>query len=438
MSPGPLRSNPLVIIIGGGFGGLYAAKELAKSPVEITLLDRKNHHVFQPLLYQVATAGLSPANISAPIRSILRKQKNVEVLLAEAKHIDVANKQVITDGLTLPYDYLIIATGARHSYFGKDEWEKYAPGLKSLEDALEIRRRILTAFESAEKAATPEEKTATLTFIIVGGGPTGVELAGAIAEIAKFTLVKDFRHIDPRQAKILLFEAEPNILPMYSEKLIASAVKQLQSLGIEVQCNSRVNVLNEKEVEVNGKRIRAHTILWAAGNVASPLAKSLGVPLDKAGRVIVNEDLTLPGHPEIQVIGDIACFVIARSEATRQSLGSLPGVAQVAIQQGRHAARNIKSVISSKGMVPFHYKDLGSMATIGRNLAIADLGFTQLTGFLAWLSWLFIHIIWLIGFRNRFLVLFEWAYAYVTYTKGARLITDDWAFLEKDREKRQE
>lgn len=410
--------KPCVLIVGAGFGGLYAAKALNNAPVRITVIDRRNHHLFQPLLYQVATAGLSPGDIAYPIRGVLGRQQNVRVLLAEAVGVDLASRKVkLRDG-ELSYDYLILAPGVRHAYFGHNDWEKWAPGLKTLEDALEIRRRILLAFEKAEREPDETRRRELLTFAVVGGGPTGVELAGAIAEVSRRVMVRDFRAIDPREARIVLIEGGPRILPAYPEDLSMKAEAQLKRIGVEVWKGSVVTSVDASGVVVAGQKLRSATTLWAAGVEASRLARSLGVELDRAGRVIVAPDLTVPGHPEMFVIGDLA--------ALRDKEGKpLPGVAPVAIQQGRHAARNILRASRGLPPEPFHYLDRGSLATIGRAAAVADFGWIKFSGFFAWLSWLFIHIFFLIGFRNRFIVMFEWAWAYFTYQRAARLITGD-------------
>ena len=405
-----------VVIVGGGFGGLEAAKKLSCENVRVTVIDRTNHHLFQPLLYQVATAALSPADIASPIRGILSECKNTEVVLAEVQSIDVNAKKVrMVDG-ELEYDYLILATGARHSYFGHPEWEKLAPGLKSLEDAVEIRRRILMAFEYAEKISDEPARKAAMTFVIVGGGPTGVEMAGAIAEIARHTLAKDFRHIDPSQARVILVEGEPKVLASFPEDLRESATKQLVDLGVEVRTGIHASNLSEHGLQVGDEFIPCRVKIWAAGNNASHIGHSLGAPIDRVGRVIVNNDLTIPNHPEVQVIGDLANF-------SHQTGEPLPGVSPVAMQQGRHAARNILAMINGERPRKFWYFDKGSMATIGRNKAVADLKFVHLSGIPAWLAWLFVHVIFLVGFRNRLAVLFQWAWAYFSFNKGARLIT---------------
>jgi NADH dehydrogenase len=408
--------QPQVVIVGAGFGGLEAAKLLTKEPVRMTVIDRTNHHLFQPLLYEVATAALSPADIAAPIRGILGRCKNTEVILAEVKSVNVAAKTLSIGDRDVSYDYLILATGSRHSYFGHDEWEKLAPGLKSLEDAIEIRRRLLLAFEYAEKITDEAAKAAAMTFVIIGGGPTGVEMAGAIAEIARYTLDKDFKHIDPSSARVILVEGDQRALSGFPEDLSASAMKQLKDLGVEVRTGIHAKDLTEEGVQVGGEFIPCRVKIWAAGNAASFVGKTMGVPVDKAGRVIVNEDLTIPGHPEVQVIGDLANF-------THQGGKPLPGVSPVAMQQGRHAARNILAMMDGRKPQRFRYWNKGSMATIGRNKAVADLNFIHFSGFPAWLAWLFIHVIFLVGFRNRVAVLMQWAWAYVTFNKGARLIT---------------
>jgi len=412
----PARKQPQVIIVGAGFGGLEAAKKLACEDVRLALIDRSNYHLFQPLLYQVATAALSPADIAAPVRAILSNCKNVEVILAEVESVDVEARQVRTKDRVFDYDYLILATGARHSYFGHDEWEKLAPGLKSLEDAVELRRRILLAFEYAEKIQDEAARKAAMTFVIIGGGPTGVEMAGAIAEISRYTLAKNFRHIDPSQARVILIEGAPCLLAAYPPDLSDSARKQLLELGVEVRTHARATNITEEGVQVDDEFIPCRVKIWAAGNIASFVGKTLSVPVDRVGRVIVNDDLTVSGHPEVQVIGDLANY-------SHQTGEPLPGISPVAMQQGRHAARNILRMIRGEKPKQFRYFDKGSMATIGRNKAVADLKFFHLSGRPAWLAWLFVHIIFLVGFRNRLLVLFQWAWAYLSFDKGARLIT---------------
>ncbi len=408
--------KPHVVIVGAGFGGLEAAKKLECEEVRVTIIDRTNYHLFQPLLYQVATAALSPADIAAPVRAIFSKCRNMEVMLAEVQAVDVAAKKIETTDSAISYDYLILATGSRHSYFGHDDWEKLAPGLKSLEDAIEIRRRLLMAFEYAEKITDEAARSAAMTFVIIGGGPTGVEMAGAIAEIARYTLAKDFRHIDPSSARVILIEGEPRVLAAFPEDLSASALQQLRDLGVEVRTGVHATNLTDAGVEVGGEFIPCRVKIWAAGNNASFVGGTLGVPVDRAGRVMVNDDLTIPDHPEVQVIGDLANF-------SHQTGQPLPGVSPVAMQQGRHAARNILAMIDGRKPQRFWYWDKGSMATIGRNKAVADLNFVHVSGLPAWLVWLFVHIVFLVGFRNRIAVLLQWAWAYFTFNKGARLIT---------------
>jgi NADH:ubiquinone reductase (H+-translocating) len=408
--------RPHVVIIGGGFGGLAAAQALKRAHVAITLIDCRNHHVFQPLLYQVATAALSPGDIAAPIRWVLRKQQNVRVLLAAARTIDINNRTVHLDEGSLRYDYVIVATGATHAYFGHDEWASLAPGLKTLDDALEIRRRMLLAYEVAERETDLARRRRLLTFVIVGGGPTGVEMAGAIAEIARQTLAQEFRTIRPEQARVLLIEAGPTILATFPEDLRNAARRSLQRLAVEVREGAAVTGIHPDGVDAGGERIEAETVIWAAGVAASPLARSLGVPLDRAGRVPVTSELTLPGHPEVFVIGDLATL-------SGPDGRPLPGVAPVAQQQAAHAARNIVRQIQRQPLRPFRYRNYGNMATIGRGSAIADFGRVHVSGFVGWLLWLFIHIMKLVGFRNRVLVLVQWAAAYLTYQRSVRLIT---------------
>jgi NADH:ubiquinone reductase (H+-translocating) len=415
-----------VVIIGGGFGGLYAVKRLKRAPVRITLLDRRNFHLFQPLLYQVAAGALSPANIAAPLRAVLKRQKNTEVLLAEAIDIDVVNRRVILSDGGVDYDTLIVATGTRHHYFGHDRWENDAPGLKTIEDATEIRRRILLAFEAAERESDAQRRRALLTFVLVGGGPTGVELAGAIGELAHHTLRGNFHHIDPADARILLLEGTDRILPTYPPELSAKAAEALARLGVTVRVGAMVTDVQPEAVTVRSgeshERLLAHTVLWAAGVEASPLGRILanatGAPLDRAGRIIVQPDLTVPGHPEIFVIGDLANF-------SHQTGKPLPGVAPVAMQQGRYVANLIQRRLRGETMPPFRYKDRGSMATIGRAAAVVDLGWIRFSGFLAWLAWLFVHLINLIQFGNRVLVLMQWAGNYFSRNRSARLITGE-------------
>jgi NADH dehydrogenase len=411
----PETVTPHVVIIGAGFGGLDAARALAHAPVRVTVLDRHNYHLFQPLLYQVATAALSPGDIASPIRWILRHQKNVQVLLADARAIDPAARSVLTDRDPVPYDYLIVATGATHAYFGHPDWEQWAPGLKTLDDALDMRRRVLLAFEAAERESDPEAQRRLLTFVIVGGGPTGVELAGALAEIARQSLRDDFRRIQPASARIVLLEGSPNLLATFPESLRAAARTSLERLGVEVHTGSVVTGIDHEAVTVGTTRIVAGTVIWAAGVAASPLASSLGVPLDRAGRVAAEATLQVPGHSEIFVAGDICSM--------QQDGKPLPGVAQVAKQQGAHAARNIVRAIAGQPLEPFRYFNFGNVATIGRGSAVVDIGPVRASGWLAWVFWLFLHIFWLIGFRNRVAVLGEWAWAYVTFQRRIRLIT---------------
>ncbi len=413
----PQAPWPHVIIIGAGFGGLETAKHLGGKPVRVTVIDRTNYHLFQPLLYQVATAALSPADIASPVRAILTKHENIEVMLEEVQSIDVAARLVHTPDREFAYDYLVVATGSRHSYFGHEEWEKLAPGLKSLEDAIEIRRRILMAFEFAEKTTDLEARQAAMNFVIIGGGPTGVEMAGAIAEIARETLAKDFHHIDPSRSRVILIDGGDRLLSGFPEDLSASAQKQLEALRVEVRLGVHADNVTEAGVSVGGEFIPSRVKVWAAGNTASFVGKTLGVPVDRAGRVIVQDDLTIPGHPEVQVIGDLANCVSPASGKP------LPGVSPVAIQQGRQAALNIVRQVAGGHPQRFHYWDKGNMATIGRNKAVADLNFIHFSGLLAWLAWLFIHVLYLVSFRNRMAVLLQWAWAYVTFNKGARLIT---------------
>ena len=433
---------PRVVIVGAGFGGLNAAQALGRVNARITVIDRKNYHTFQPLLYQVATAGLSPGEIAAPIRSILSSHKNVEVLMAEVTGFDLDRRKVETPDGDIPYDYLIVAAGASHAYFGHENWEPFAPGLKTIEDALEIRRRVLLAFELAERQVAAGTGAAPLNFVVVGGGPTGVELAGTLAEISHHALAHEYRAIDPKMAHILLLEGGPRILPAYAEDLSRSAQEQLQHLGVEVRTSSVVTQIEPGAIHVGETRLAATVILWAAGVAASPLGKKLGAPYDRPGRVLVQKDLSLPGHPEVFVIGDLA--------ALKDENGKLlPGVAPVALQEGNYVAKLIRREIKSgnrssqdapsvqgapflasfarSGDVeprpPFRYWDKGSLATIGRAAAVAEFGKIHISGFIAWLAWLFVHILFLIGFRNRLLVFIQWAWSYVTYERGARLIT---------------
>ncbi len=413
-----------VVIIGGGFGGLSAAKRLKNAPVQVTLIDRCNYHLFQPLLYQVATGALSPANIAAPLRSVLNHQKNTKVLLAEATRVDAAGHRVILSDGEIPYDSLIVATGSSHQYFGHDEWEKFAPGLKTVEDATDMRRRILLAFEAAEREEDLAKRHAWMTFVVVGAGPTGVELAGALGEIAHDTLKRDFRDIDPSEATIFLVEAGDRVLPPYTPQLSEAARKMLVGLGVTVRTSATVLNIEEGAVTIReGERdetISCRTILWAAGVLGSPLGRALaedeGATVDRAGRIVVEPDLTVPGHPEIFVIGDLANF-------SHQTGKPLPGVAQPAIQAGRYAADAIRARLTGKPVAPFHYADRGSLASIGRGAAVADLGWLRLSGLSAWIIWLFVHILYIVEFQNRLLVLVQWAWLYITYDRSARLIT---------------
>ena len=412
------ENRPRVVVVGAGFGGLQAARNLAKLPVQITLIDRRNHHTFQPLLYQVATAGISPGEIAAPIRWILRSRKNVEVIMDEVVGFDLTRKIVQLPDLEIPFDYLIVASGAQHSYFGHDEWEPLAPGLKTVEDALEIRRRVLLAFELAEKQVASGGPQAMLTFAIVGGGPTGVELAGTLAEIAHKVLQDEFRSIDPKRTRILLLEGGPRILPTYAPDLSQSAVHQLQRLGVEVRAPAMVTHIDPGAVWIGAERIPAAVILWAAGVAASSLGKKLGAPTDRPGRVMVNADLSIPHYPNVFVIGDLATL---KDEDGKP----LPGVAPVALQEGRYVAKAVANDLQNLPRKPFHYFDKGSLATIGRAAAVAQFRKLHISGYFAWLAWLFVHIFFLIGFRNRIIVLIQWAWSYFTYERGARLITGD-------------
>jgi NADH dehydrogenase len=417
------KLRPRVVIVGAGFGGLTAARGITRLPVQVTVVDRKNHHTFQPLLYQVATAGLSPGEIAAPIRWILRAHSNVEVLLEEVVDSNLEQRRVITKQQVLDYDFLIIASGATHAYFGHEEWEPLAPGLKTIEDALEIRRRVLLAFELAERqknerqaANNDDQSESPLQFVVVGGGPTGVELAGTLAEIARHAMNHEFRHIDPRQTRILLIEGGPRVLAAYSEELSRKAEDQLRRLGVEVRTSRMVTRIEPGAVWVGDERIPAAVVLWAAGVAASPLGRKLGVPLDRAGRVLVQPDLSIPGYPEVLVIGDLAALQDENGKM-------LPGVAPVAIQQGDWVADTIARDLKNQPRRNFHYHDKGSLATIGRAAAVAQFGKFELSGYFAWLAWLFVHIFFLIGFRNRLLVMIQWAWSYLTYERGACLIT---------------
>jgi NADH dehydrogenase len=418
-NPSARRPPPHVVIIGGGFGGLNAARRLARHPLRVTLVDRRNHHLFQPLLYQVATAALAAPQIAAPLRSILRRAKNVSVLLAEAREVDLTARQVRLDRGHLDYDGLILATGATHSYFAHAEWEPLAPGLKTLEDAFEIRRRVLLAYERAEWTTDEAERRALLTFVVIGGGPTGVELAGALAEIARYTLASDFRAIDPSQSRIVLLEADDRLLQSFPRTLSYRAQEALRRLGVEVHTGARVTHISADSVWVGTEPIEARTVLWAAGVSASRLARSLGMPLDRAGRVPVAPDLSVPGHPEVFVVGDLCALEDRHGHA-------LPGLAPVAMQQGRDAADNVARRLRGGETRPFRYRDRGMMATIGRAKAVATVGGVSMSGGIAWLAWLLVHIAYLIGFKNRIIVLIEWAWAYISFKRGARVVAGVW------------
>ena len=416
-----MSSAPRVVIVGGGFAGLYLARGLAGAAVRLTVVDRTNHHLFQPMLYQVATAALSSTDISSPIRSVLRRQRNTETLLGEVVEVHLAERAIVlADGTRLGYDCLVLAPGARHSYFQHPEWEALAPGLKNLEDAGEIRRRILLAFERAEREEDPVARHGHLTFVVVGGGPTGVELAGAIAEVARFALRRDFRRIDPRDATILLLEAGPRVLPSYPPGLSARAKASLRRLGVTVRTETLVTDIRPGMVHAAGGRIPAETVIWAAGNEASPLLRTLGTPLDRQGRVVVEPDCSIPGHREVFVLGDAAAYTHQRG------FDLLPGICPVAIQQGRYVARAIEADLAGRPRPPFHYRNKGQLAVIGRGRAVADLVRLKASGFFAWLLWVFVHIFFLIGFRNRVIVMFEWAWSYITFQRGARVVTDLW------------
>jgi len=409
------RTRPRIVVIGGGFAGLWAVRALRRAAADIVLIDRYNHHTFQPLLYQVATAGLAAPSIAAPLRHILRKQANVTVQLGEVTRIDAAARRVHVGEDALDYDYLIVATGVSHAYFGHDDWARFAPGLKTLDDALAIRARILTAFEKAERSSDPQEVEALLTFVIVGGGPTGVELAGTLAEIARHTLRGEFRRIDSSRARVVLVEAGPRVLPAFPEELSASAQRQLEKLGVTVRTGTPITHVDAEGVRIGDAPLAARTVLWAAGVTASPLARTLGVPLDRSGRVPVNADLSVPGHPEIFVAGDLAS---AQSEA-----GPVPGIAPAAKQMGNHVARVITDRLSGRATTPFRYQHHGLLATIGRMAAVVDLGRLRFSGLFAWWFWLAAHVYFLIGFRNRLVVLIDWAGAYWTHNRGARIVT---------------
>ncbi len=416
MSETRLESHPRVVIVGGGFGGLSAAKALAKQPFDVTLIDRNNHHLFQPLLYQVATAGLSPADIASPIRGIIGSQLNTTVMLAEVSGVDTARKEVIADGRRIAYDYLVLATGARHAYFGHDDWAAFAPGLKTIDDATFLRRRILLAFERAENETDVEERRRLMTFVVIGGGPTGVEMAGAIAELARRALAADFRSIDPRDARIVLVEAASRVLTPFTEKLSETARRSLEQLGVEVRLGAAVTDCSCDGVRLGGDFVPARTIVWAAGVMASPAGRWLGAETDRVGRVKVRADLSVPGQPDVFVIGDTAAVAAPNGSM-------LAGVAPVAKQQGQYIARAL--VARSKGQTfgPFRYRDYGLLATIGRSRAVAQLGGLHISGFLAWVLWSVAHVYFLIGFRNRFIVALNWAWSYITFQRGSRLIT---------------
>ncbi len=407
-----------VVIVGAGFAGLNAAKRLGCSrELEVTMIDRRNYHLFQPLLYQVAMAGLSPAEIAAPIRSLLRGLPSVTVIQGDVREIDVAGRRIVSDFGAVAYDYAIVATGAQHAYFGHERWERFAPGLKTLEQATEIRRRVLTAFEFAERESDPELRKQWLTFVIVGGGPTGVELAGAIGEMSRFTLARDFRRIDPKLTRVILVEAGPGILPSFEPALASRAARDLEALGVQIWVDSMVTEIDASGVQIGTERIRTSTVLWAAGVRASDLGSSLGAECDRQGRVKVTPELTVPGHPELFVLGDLAHVVGPDGRP-------LPGVAPVALQQGRYAASTILADLRGQPLEPFVYLDKGQMATIGRSRAVVQTGALRLGGLLAWIAWLVIHIYYLSGFKNRVFVLIQWAYSYLTFARGARLIVD--------------
>jgi NADH:ubiquinone reductase (H+-translocating) len=408
-------SVPRVVIVGGGFAGLNVARALADAPVQLTLVDRRNHHLFQPLLYQVATAALNPSDIAVPIRRILRRQRNVEVLLSEAKGVVFEENRLLLDEGSLEYDFLVVATGARHSYFGRDDWMPVAPGLKSIGDALEIRRRVLEAFELAERETDAAARDAYLTFVVVGAGPTGVELSGALCEIAQHALARDFRRINPAQARVILLEGSDRVLPPYAPELSAKAQQQLERLGVEVRTGQRVTEIDAEGVDVGGERILTRTVLWAAGVMGAGFGRALQVPLDRAGRILIQEDLTVPQHPNVFAIGDGACLM--------QDGKPVPGVAPAAMQEGLHCAKNIRRALQGESLRPFRYRDKGSLSTIGRSAAVADFGSLRLSGAAAWFAWLLLHLMFLVGFRNRVLVLFQWLWSFVSYDRGARLIT---------------
>ena len=417
LGPGPEDPCPHVVIVGGGFGGLEAAKAFAKAEVRVTLVDRSNHHLFQPLLYQVAMAGLSPAEIAIPIRTVLRRHQNVTVFLGEVTRIDTAAQRVhLAEDLCLTYDFLIVAAGARVNYFGNDRWARYASGLKTVEDGVEIRRRVLLAFERAEREPDVERRQRLLTFVVIGGGPTGVELAGALSELARRALAKDFRRIHPDMTRVILLEAAPRVLMPFDPELSAEAQRQLERLHVEVRTGKQVVDIDARGVHLEDELIETEVVLWAAGVAANPLAESLGVPLDRQGRVIVAPDCSIPGHPEVFVVGDLAHFEDPGGQV-------LPGISPVAMQQARSVARNILRALDGQPRVPFRYRDKGMMATVGRSMAVAQIGRVRFSGGLAWLAWLFVHLWYLVGFKNRVFVLLQWIFAYLMYRRGARLIT---------------
>lgn len=411
--------TPHVVIVGGGFAGIYAARSLRRMPVRVTVIDRRNHHLFQPMLYQVASAALNPSEIAVPIRSVVRKQRNTEVLMGSVVGIDTSLKQLmLDDGSTNSYDYLVMAVGLETSYYGREaQWEPLAPGLKTLEDALDVRQKVLLAFEEAEREKDPVRRHALLTFVVVGGGPTGVEMAGAIAELRRYALARDFRHIDPREATVLLLEGGPRILPSYPEDLSDVAKHELRALGVEVRTEMLVNDIQPGHVKAAGWTIPTHTVVWAAGMKGPSLLGQLGAPLDRMGRVVVQPDCSIPGHPEVFVLGDAACFDDPKYG------GPLPPVAQPAIQQGKHVATNIARDLAGKSREPFSYFDKGQLAVVGRGQAVADIWKFHFGGFLAWLIWALVHIAFLIGHRNRVIVMLQWWWAYTTFHRGARLIT---------------
>ena len=418
-----MSSQKRVVILGGGFAGLYLAKSLANRDVQAVLVDRNNHHVFQPCLYQVATAALSSTDIAAPIRSVLRHAKNVEVLMGDVITVEVEGRFVgLADGARIGYDYLVVATGARHSYFGKPQWEALAPGIKTIEDAMEVRRRVLLAFEQAEREPDPVARQRHLTFVVVGGGATGVEVAGALAELRRFALRRDFRRIDSREATVLLLEGGPRVLPSYPPDLSQKAKETLRGLGVDVRTETLVTSIEPGFVTAADWRIPSNTVIWAAGNQASPLLASLGAPLDRQGRVMVEPDCSVPGRPEVLVLGDAAAFT------HQPGFPMLPATCPVAIQMGRYAAQVIEADLAGRPRTPFRYHDKGQLAVIGRGQAVADLGRVRTAGFFAWLLWIFLHIFFLIGFRTRLVVMIEWAWSYFTFQRGARLITGTWRY----------